>query len=220
MELTLRELAIKLRVRHHVILEIAELAGTSYRYIARTQGVLQLSHDAEFIKAAVDPFRTEHIRFPAPLNKPKGACEALSVVSQGSSPAALRPPRSTRGQPERAEVEESQSTWGHTVEAVRDQALPVHLGVARPEGVANHARSCSRSSTCGGTSETHNRTASGAVTLGIVLAARAHRSPHLARVRLPLSHSQRNFPKHDRFDRCDELGLCSRASTSAAPTFT
>ena len=38
--------------------------------------------------------------------------------------------------------------------AVRDQALPVHLGVARTDRFANHARNGSRTGGCGGTSET------------------------------------------------------------------
>ena len=45
--------------------------------------------------------------------------------------------------------------------AVRNQALPVHLGVARPQRVANHARRGSRGSGCGGTSKTPDRAASG-----------------------------------------------------------
>ena len=69
MDLALCEPAIKLGVRHQVVLEVAELAGASYRYIARAQRILQLSHDTEFVKATVDAFRTEHIRLPTSANE-------------------------------------------------------------------------------------------------------------------------------------------------------
>src|SRR5260370_22735456 len=56
MQIALSESPIKLRMWHQIVFECTELAGANHRDIAGTQGILQLSHDAELVEAAVDAF--------------------------------------------------------------------------------------------------------------------------------------------------------------------